>query len=149
VGGEAEVGIMIEVPAAAAMADQLARHVDFFSAGTNDLIQYGLAVDRTNERVASLYSPLHPGVLGLLRMTADGAHRHGRWAGVCGEMAGDLQAIPLILGLGFDELSMTPSRIPAAKERIRELSLARCRELARKALECEQTSEVESLVRDM
>jgi phosphoenolpyruvate-protein phosphotransferase (PTS system enzyme I) len=149
VGGSADLGIMIEVPAAATMADQLARHVNFFSVGTNDLVQYGLAVDRTNERAASLYSPLHPGILRLLQLAVEGAHRHSRWAGMCGEMAGDLTAIPILLGLGFDELSMTPSRIPVAKTRIRELSFGRCREIAEKALLCESPEEVESLVRDM
>jgi phosphotransferase system enzyme I (PtsI) len=149
VGGTAEVGIMIEIPAAAAIAEQLARHVAFFSVGTNDLVQYGLAVDRTNDRIATLYHPLHPGILALLRMTADGAHAHGRWAGVCGELAGDLLAIPVLLGLGFDELSMTPSRIPAARERIRGLDLERCRALAQRALRCETAAEVEALVRRM
>lgn len=147
VGGEAEVGIMIEIPAAALISDQLARHVSFFSVGTNDLAQYALAVDRTNERVASLYRPLHPAILRLLRSTIDGAHARGRWAGVCGELAGDTTAIPILVGLGFDELSMTPSRIPAVKARVRGMDYAGCRELAEQALDCETASEVEKLVR--
>ncbi|PZS06520.1 MAG: phosphoenolpyruvate--protein phosphotransferase, partial [Chloroflexi bacterium] len=98
VGGGAQVGIMIEVPAAALIADQLARHVDFFSVGTNDLVQYALAVDRGNEQVADLYRPLHPGVVRLLDMTVQASHAHGRWAGVCGEMAADNLAIPILIG---------------------------------------------------
>jgi len=148
VGGEAEIGIMVEVPAAALIAHQLAPHVDFFSAGTNDLAQYGLAVDRVNERVAALYRPLHPAILSLLAHTVAGAHDHGRWAGICGEMGGDHLAIPLLVGLGFDELSMTPSRIPAAKERIRNLELAACRDLAQRALRCATAAEVEQIVRN-
>jgi phosphoenolpyruvate-protein kinase (PTS system EI component) len=146
VGGDAEIGIMIEVPAAALIAEQLAPYVSFFSAGTNDLVQYGLAVDRVNERVASLYRPLHPAVLRLLAHTTAGAHKLGRWAGVCGEMAGDLVAIPLLLGLGFDELSMTPSRIPEAKERIRSLEIKVCEQLAEQALRCSAAGEVAQVI---
>lgn len=149
VGGAAELGIMIEIPAAALIAQQLGRHVSFFSVGTNDLVQYGLAVDRTNDRVASLYRPLHPGILHLLEMTVEGAHAHGRWAGVCGEMAGDPLAIPLLVGMGFDELSMTPGRIGAAKEQIRSLRQETCSELALSALRCETADEVEALVRGL
>jgi phosphotransferase system enzyme I (PtsI) len=148
VGGEAELGVMIEVPAAAVLAEQFARHVAFFSVGTNDLTQYTLAVDRGNATVARLYQSLHPAVLRLLELTVTGAHAHGRWAGVCGEMAGDLAAIPLLIGLGFDELSMTPSRIPAARARIRNLDYALCRELAADALNCGTAAEVENLVRE-
>ncbi len=122
-GGQADLGIMVEVPAAALLAEQFARYAAFFSVGSNDLTQYALAVDRGNETVASLYRSLHPGVLRLLDLTVRGAHAHGRWAGVCGEMAGDLTALPILVGLGFDELSMTPSRIPAARDRIRSLRL--------------------------
>jgi phosphotransferase system enzyme I (PtsI) len=148
VGGEAEIGIMVEVPAAALIADQLAPHVDFFSAGTNDLAQYSLAVDRVNERIVGLYRPLHPAILRLLAHTVAGAHDHGRWAGVCGEMGGDLLAIPLLVGFGFDELSMTPSRIPAAKELIRSLEFAACRDLAQRALRRSTAAEVEQQVRE-
>ncbi len=148
VGGEAPLGVMVEIPGTAVLAETFARHVAFLSAGTNDLVQYGLAVDRTNEHVAHLDRPLHPGILRLLEMTAEGAHAHGKWAGVCGEMAGDLLAVPLLVGLGFDELSMTPSRIPAVKGLIRRLSLHGCRKLAEQALVRETAEEVEDLVRD-
>lgn len=147
VGGEAELGIMVEIPGTAVMAEAFARHVAFLSAGTNDLVQYGLAVDRTNPRVANVDRPLHPGILRMLRMTAEGAHARGRWVGVCGEMGGDPLAIPLLLGLGFDELSMTPSRIPGAKTLIGRLSAAACVDLAAQALNCETAEEVEGLVR--
>jgi phosphotransferase system enzyme I (PtsI) len=149
VGGAAEVGIMVEVPAAALMAARLAPHLAFFSVGTNDLVQYTLAVDRVNERVAPLYRPLHPAILRLLGATAEGARAHGRWAGVCGEMAGDPLAIPLLVGLGFDELSMTPGRLLAAKERVRDLEYTSCQALAQRALECETPEEVERLVGEM
>jgi phosphotransferase system enzyme I (PtsI) len=147
VGGAAELGIMVEVPAAALLADRFARHVAFLSVGTNDLTQYTLAVDRGNETVASLYRPLHPAILRLLEQTTRGAHEHGRWAGICGEMAGDLRAIPLLIGLDIDELSMTPARIPEARARIRALDHAVCRDLAARALECETAEEVETLIR--
>lgn len=149
VGGAAELGIMIEVPAAALQAAQFARHVAFFSVGSNDLTQYTLAVDRGNAQVASLYRPLHPALMRLLDHTSRGAQQHGRWTGICGELAGDLLAIPLLIGLGFEELSMTPSRIPEARARIRSLDAARCRELAAQALECETADEVEALSRGL
>ena len=146
VGGTAEVGIMVEVPAAALIADRLAQHVDFFSCGTNDLVQYTLAVDRVNDRIAPLYHPLHPAVLRLLASTAQSADARGLWSGVCGEMAGDMSAIPILLGLGFTELSVTPARLPEAKERIRSLDYAACRELAARAIELSSSADVESLV---
>jgi phosphotransferase system enzyme I (PtsI) len=122
-------GIMVETPSAALTADILAREVDFFSIGTNDLIQYTLAVDRVNEKVAHLYEPLHPAVLRLLRAVVEAAHREGIWCGMCGEMAADPEMTPILLGLGIDELSMSAAAIPLVKQAIRRLSLAECQEL--------------------
>ncbi|ERI95310.1 phosphoenolpyruvate-protein phosphotransferase [Clostridiales bacterium oral taxon 876 str. F0540] len=111
-----ETGIMIEIPSAAVMADELAKHVDFFSIGTNDLIQYTLAADRMNEKVSYLYDPMHPAVLRLIKMTIDAAHKEGKWCGMCGEMAGDETAIPTLLEYGLDEFSMSASSILRAKQ---------------------------------
>jgi phosphotransferase system enzyme I (PtsI) len=111
-----EVGIMVEVPSAALDAHRLADRVDFFSIGTNDLTQYTFAADRTNRDLHYLYQPLHPAVLSLIRMTVEAAHAHGKWVGICGELAGDPQAIPVLVALGADELSMSPAKIPRAKQ---------------------------------
>jgi phosphotransferase system enzyme I (PtsI) len=132
---ELEVGIMIEVPTAAIMADRLAREVDFFSVGTNDLIQYAVAIDRTNERVAHLYEPSHPSVVRLLKMVADAAHAHDIWVGVCGEMAGEVLFTPLLLGLGMDELSAGPLIVPRVKNAVQRLTIAECRQLAEEVLQ--------------
>ncbi|MGL4741477.1 MAG: phosphoenolpyruvate--protein phosphotransferase [Sarcina sp.] len=113
-------GIMVEIPAAAVMADELAKEVDFFSIGTNDLIQYTLAADRMSEKVSYLYNPMHPAVLRLIKMTIDGAHKHGKWVGMCGEMAGDEAAIPTLVEYGLDEFSMSASSILTAKKIIME-----------------------------
>ena len=113
-------GIMVEIPAAAVMADELAKHVDFFSIGTNDLIQYTLAADRMSEKVSYLYNPMHPAVLRLIKMTIDGAHKHGKWVGMCGEMAGDERAIPTLVEYGLDEFSMSATSILNAKKIILE-----------------------------
>lgn len=113
-------GIMVEIPAAAVMADELAKEVDFFSIGTNDLIQYTLAADRMSEKVSYLYNPMHPAVLRLIKMTIDGAHKHGKWVGMCGEMAGDESAIPTLVEYGLDEFSMSASSILTAKKIILE-----------------------------
>jgi phosphotransferase system enzyme I (PtsI) len=131
---QTEVGIMIEVPSAALMADVLAPEVDFFSIGTNDLIQYSMACDRINEKVAYLYDPLHPAILRLIKGVIDAAHVHGKWVGMCGEMAGDQEAIPLLLGLGLDEFSMNPPSIPAAKRLIASLTLRQAQAIAEEAL---------------
>lgn len=130
-----EVGAMIEIPSAVLVADRLAGLVKFFSIGTNDLIQYSLAIDRLNDRIAHLYEPTHPAVLRLIRMTVEAAHRNGLWVGVCGEMAGDPVFVPLLLGLGVDELSAAPASVPRIKHLVRRCRLAEARELAEWALE--------------
>ena len=136
------VGIMIEVPSAAICAHQLAREVDFFSIGTNDLIQYTVAVDRVNERIAHLYEPTHPAILSLIKMTVEAAHAHGIWAGVCGEMAGDVVLTPLLLGLGIDELSASAPAVPRVKRAVQSLELGACQDLAARAGEMETAGEI-------
>ena len=137
-----EIGAMIEIPSAVMIADSLAKRVKFFSIGTNDLIQYTLAVDRLNEKIAYLYDPTHPAVLKLIKLTVESAHRHGIWVGVCGEMASDPAMVPLLLGFGVDELSTSPPRVPPIKYIIRRLKLAECKELADFALACESSAEI-------
>jgi phosphotransferase system enzyme I (PtsI) len=137
-----EVGMMIEVPSAALIAHELAPHVQFFSLGTNDLTQYTLAVDRMNPRVAALHSATHPAVIRLIRMTIEAARSHGRWVGVCGEMAGDPAVIPLLVGLGVDELSASPSLIPAAKYLVRRLRRSEAVSMAQEALRCDRAEEI-------
>jgi phosphotransferase system enzyme I (PtsI) len=137
-----EVGMMIEVPSAAIIADLLARHVDFFSLGTNDLVQYTLATDRGNERIAHLYEPTHPSVLRLIKLTVDAAHAAGIWTGVCGETAGDIVLTPLLLGLGVDELSCGAGVLPRVKRAVRSLDLSVCKKLAAEALTCSNGTEV-------
>ena len=137
-----EVGAMIEVPSAALTADAIAEHVSFFSLGTNDLIQYTLAVDRVNERVAYLYEPTHPAVLKLIDQTIAAGHRHNIWVGLCGEMAADPLMTPLLLGLGVDELSVAPSAVPLIKDAVRTVSYSRAQALARQALACTSASDV-------
>ncbi len=143
--GRTEVGAMIEIPSAALCADALAREVDFFSIGTNDLIQYAIAVDRVNERIAHLYEPTHPAVLRLLKMVSDAAHAHDIWVGVCGEMAGDLTMVPLLLGLGMDELSVSASLVPRVKRAVQTLSIPECAQLVEQALELETPAEILAL----
>jgi phosphotransferase system enzyme I (PtsI) len=137
-----EVGAMIETPSAAIVADSLAKRVKFFSIGTNDLIQYSLAVDRMNEKIAHLYEPTHPAIVRLIKSTVDAAHKHDVRVTVCGEMAGDPVLAPLLLGLGVDELSAAPSLVPSLKYLIRRLKLSEARELAAFALECESAAEI-------
>ncbi len=115
-----QIGIMVEIPSAALNAERLIQHVDFFSIGTNDLIQYTFAADRTNENVSYLYNPLHPAVLKLIKLAAEASHKYGKRIGMCGEMAGDLKSIPELIRLGLDELSMTPSKIPYVKKFIKD-----------------------------
>src|SRR5579864_8335819 len=141
-GREMEAGAMIEIPSAAIAADMLAREVDFFSIGTNDLIQYAIAVDRVNERIAHLYEPTHPSVLRLLKMAADAAHANDIWVGVCGEMAGDVALIPLLLGLGVDELSVSASLVPRVKLAVQSLELPECRKLLEEALKLPTAAEI-------
>lgn len=146
-----EIGVMIEIPSAVIIADSLAKRVKFFSIGTNDLIQYSLAVDRLNEKIAHLYEPTHPAIVQLIKQTADAAHRNGIWVGVCGEMAGDPVLVPLLIGLGVDELSATPPVVPQIKFLLRRLKVQEARELAQFALTCESGAEIlercEELVR--
>jgi phosphotransferase system enzyme I (PtsI) len=136
------VGAMIEIPSAALIADTLAQRVKFFSIGSNDLIQYTLAADRTNERVSHLYEPTHPAILRLIKTTVDAAHKHGIWTGVCGEIAGDAALTPLLIGLGVDELSAAPSVVPQVKYIVRRLKLSEAQALAEFALQCESPSEI-------
>jgi phosphoenolpyruvate-protein phosphotransferase len=145
---EMEIGIMVEVPAAALMADHLAAEVDFFSIGTNDLSQYALAADRTNAQVAPLASGFQPAVLRLVRDVVAAAHAQDKWVGLCGELAGEPLAIPILLGLGLDEFSMNPPAIPLAKQIIRTLTLDEARELAQAALELDNPDAVQALVRE-
>ena len=137
-----EIGVMIEIPAAVVTAEALAKRVKFFSLGTNDLIQYSLAVDRMNPKIAHLYEPTHPAIVRLVKAATDAAHAHGIWVGLCGEMAGDPVLVPLLLGLGVDELSAAPSLIPAVKFIIRRLKLCEAQELAAFALQCESGAEI-------
>ena len=137
------VGIMIETPSSVALADVLAPECDFFSIGTNDLTQYTLAVDRTNERVASLFQPLHPAVLRLIRDTIVAAHAQDTWVGMCGELAGMKKAIPILLGLELDEFSMVARAIPEAKWLISQLTGEQAKEIADKALSLGTAAEVE------
>lgn len=137
-----EVGVMIEIPSAALTADIIARHVSFFSLGTNDLVQYTLAVDRVNDRVSYLYEPTHPAVLRLMKATIDAGHANKIWVGVCGQMGGDPLMTLLLLGLGVDELSMAPASVPAVKSVIRNATLVQARQLARVALAAETAAEV-------
>ncbi len=139
---EMQVGAMIEIPSAAISADTLAREVDFFSIGTNDLIQYAIAVDRVNESIAHLYQPTHPAVLRLLKMVADAAHANDIWVGVCGEMAGDIVLTPLLLGLAMDELSASASLVPRVKLAVQRLSASECEALVQEALEMETPAEI-------
>ena len=139
---------MIEVPSAAAIADLIAPHVDFFSIGTNDLTQYTLAVDRVNERVSGLYQPTHPAVLRLIKTVVDAAHHAGIWAGLCGEMAGDIALTPLLVGLGLDELSAASSQVAKIKHAIRRLDGVQCRQLVEQALRESDPAEIQRLAQE-
>jgi len=137
-----EVGAMIEIPSAAIAADILAREVSFFSIGTNDLIQYAIAVDRLNEHIAHLYQPTHPAIIRLIRMTVQAAHAHNLWVGVCGEMAGDIALTPLLLGLGVDELSTGAGLVPRVKRAVQALDIAACLQLLEDVMHLDSPSEI-------
>ena len=132
-----EVGIMIEVPSAALSADHLAREVKFFSIGTNDLIQYAIAVDRGNDHIAHLYEPTHPSIVRMIKTVVDAARRENIWTGVCGEMAGDIQVTPLLIGLGVDELSASSTVVPRVKKAVQSLSMPVCENLVEEVMELE------------
>ncbi|GKS25410.1 phosphoenolpyruvate--protein phosphotransferase [Staphylococcus argenteus] len=146
VSDDIELGIMVEIPATAALADVFAKEVDFFSIGTNDLIQYTLAADRMSERVSYLYQPYNPSILRLVKQVIEASHKEGKWTGMCGEMAGDETAIPLLLGLGLDEFSMSATSILKARRQINGLSKNEMTELANRAVDCATQEEVIELV---
>jgi phosphoenolpyruvate-protein kinase (PTS system EI component) len=141
-------GIMIEVPAAVEMADKLALLVDFFSIGTNDLTQYTFAADRGNARVANLADPMHPAILRQIAHVIEAAHAAGKWTGLCGELAGRPEAIPILLGLGLDEFSMSAASIPEAKATLAQLTVPECQQLARRVLNLPDGASVRAAVRE-
>lgn len=147
VADDIEVGMMMEIPAAAMIADKLAKYADFFSIGTNDLIQYSMAADRGNERVSYLYQPYNPSILRLVANIIKASHKHGKWTGMCGEMAGDQVAVPLLVGLGLDEFSMSATSILKTRSLIKKLDSTKMAELADQALDLETADEVEALVK--
>ena len=138
--------MMIEVPSAAIISDLLAKHVDFFSIGTNDLIQYTTAVDRMNEKIHHLYNPFNPAVLRLIKMVIDNGHKEGIWVGMCGEMAGDKRIIPILLGLGLDEFSMSPISILPARKLINSLKLEEMKEFTDKVMAMDNAKEIEAFI---
>jgi len=144
-----DLGVMIEVPSAVAVADMLAKEVDFFSIGTNDLIQYSLAIDRINEHVAYLYEPLHPGVLRLIKQAVDAGHRRKIRVGICGEMAGESLYVPILLGLQLDSLSMNPQSVPRVKNLIFRCRMEDCRRFVKKVLRLSTAKEISDLLQDM
>ncbi len=146
ISDDIELGIMVEIPATAALADVFAKEVDFFSIGTNDLIQYTLAADRMSERVSYLYQPYNPSILRLVKKVIEASHKEGKWTGMCGEMAGDETAIPLLFGLGLDEFSMSATSILKARRQINGLSKNEMTELANRAVDCATQEEVIELV---
>ena len=149
VADDIEVGIMVEIPSTAALADIFAKEVDFFSIGTNDLIQYTMAADRMSERVSYLYQPYNPAILRLVKQVIEASHKEGKWTGMCGEMAGDQTAVPLLLGLGLDEFSMSATSILKARRQINGLSKNEMAELANRAVECSTQEEVVGLVNQL
>jgi phosphotransferase system enzyme I (PtsI) len=146
---QVEIGAMIEIPSAAMTADLIAAEVDFLSLGTNDLIQYSLAVDRVNERVADLYQPTHPGLLRLISYVLQAAHGHEVRVGICGEMAADIELTPLLIGLGLDEFSVAAGQVARLKEAVRRLNLAECQYLVAQAKKTPTAAEILKLSRDL
>ncbi|MGJ5714321.1 phosphoenolpyruvate--protein phosphotransferase [Staphylococcus equorum] len=146
VSDDIELGIMVEIPSTAALADVFAKEVDFFSIGTNDLIQYTMAADRMSERVSYLYQPYNPSILRLVKQVIEASHKEGKWTGMCGEMAGDEIAIPLLLGLGLDEFSMSATSVLKARRQIKGLSQNEMEELSQRAINCATSEEVQELV---
>jgi phosphotransferase system enzyme I (PtsI) len=144
-----QLGIMIEIPSAAMVSDELAKHVDFFSIGTNDLIQYSVAVDRMNEKIQHLYSNFHPGVLRLINMVIENAHREGKWVGMCGEMACAPELVPVLLGMGLDDFSMSPISILPVRKQVRGLRMSDCQALAREVLGMGSATQVEARLRKL
>ncbi len=137
---------MVEIPSTAAAAEIFAKEVDFFSIGTNDLIQYTMAADRMSEKVAHLYQPYHPAILRLVKNVIDAAHKEGKWAGMCGEMAGEATAVPLLLGLGLDEFSMSATSVLPARSQIRQLSKKDTESLVEEAMTLSTSDEIAELV---
>ena len=148
VSNDIELGIMVEIPSTAVIADIFAKEVDFFSIGTNDLIQYTMAADRMSEKVSYLYQPYNPAILRLVKNVIEASHKEGKWTGMCGEMAGDSLAIPLLLGMGLDEFSMSATSILQARSQIKNLSLEKMKELVDKAIMCSTTEEVLALIEE-
>lgn len=148
VSDQIEVGMMVEIPSTAVMADLFAKEVDFFSIGTNDLIQYSLAADRMNERVSYLYQPYNPAILRLIKYVIDAAHKEGKWAGMCGEMAGDKIAIPILLGLGLDEFSMSAASILPTRSQISRLTKSELHEAAAQVLTMSTAEEVKNYIQE-
>ncbi|MBF0714854.1 phosphoenolpyruvate--protein phosphotransferase [Gemelliphila palaticanis] len=148
VSDDIELGIMVEIPSTAVLADVFAKEVDFFSIGTNDLVQYTMAADRMSEKVSYLYQPYNPAILRLVKNVIESSHKEGKWTGMCGEMAGDSLAIPLLLGMGLDEFSMSATSILQARSQIKGLSFEKMKELVDKAIQCATTEEVLELVEE-
>ncbi|AJM71915.1 phosphoenolpyruvate--protein phosphotransferase [Mycoplasma yeatsii] len=145
---DVQIGMMVEIPAAAVNADQFSKYADFFSIGTNDLIQYTMASDRMNQNVSYLYQPTNPSILKLIKMTIDGGHKNNKWVGMCGEMAGDVQALPILLGLGLDAFSMSATSVLRARSLMSKIDMNSAVELSNKALECENEKQVLELVNE-
>jgi phosphotransferase system enzyme I (PtsI) len=149
VSDDIQVGMMVEIPAAAVLADEFSKYADFFSIGTNDLIQYSMAADRMSEKVSYLYQPFNPAILRLVNMTIKGAHKNGKWAGMCGAMAGEPYAVPILLGLGLDEFSMSATQILKARKIVNGLSYEEMQKLAQHCLELDTAEDVLSYVKSV